>query len=203
MDQFTLLVLVFDLDVAEGGVAARTPADYPVAAVDEIFFIEADEHGPDRLREAFVHGEPFPGPVTGVAEAADLLGDPASGAGLPLPDLLDEGLAPQVVAGQPFDGQFPFNDVLGRDAGVVGARHPQSGIALQAFAADQQILNGHVESMAHVQRTGDIGRRDDNRKGIAVGVVLRPEDAGGLPPVVPGRFDPLWVVRRLHRSHHS
>jgi hypothetical protein len=53
--------------------------------------------------------------------------------------------------------------------------------------------------MAHVELPGDVGRRDDDAEGLAVGTQLRTEDAGAFPALVPLRFDPLWVVRRLHR----
>ena len=42
---------------------------------------------------------------------------------------------------------------------MVSARHPQSGIALHALVAGQDILPGFVHGVAHVQLAGNIRRR--------------------------------------------
>ena len=202
VDQLPGDVLVLHLDVAEGGAAARTPVDDPPAPVDDPLLVQADEDGPHRPGEPLVHGEPLPAPVAGVAQAAHLLGDPAPVPPLPLPHPLDEGLPAQVVPGQALSGQLPLDHVLSGDAGVVGARHPESGVALHALTANQGVLNGHVEGVAHVQRPGDVGRRDDDAVGRTARVLLRTEDAGGFPPGVPLPLDPLRIVRRFHRGSH-
>ena len=49
---------------------------------------------------------------------------------------------------------------------MVGAGQPQGGIALHAVIADQRILGQGVHGMAHVQLTGDIGRRHHDDKGL-------------------------------------
>ena len=61
------------------------------------------------------------------------------------------------------------------DAGVVGARLPQRVVAPHAVVADQRVHQGVLEGVAHVQRAGDVGRRQHD----AVGVGL-PGSVGGL-----------------------
>jgi len=107
------------------------------------------------------------------------------------------------MAGHPFGCQFPFDHVLSGDACVIRTGDPECGIPLESLAADQEVLDGQVEGMPHVERPGDVGWGDDDRERIAVRIVLRPEYAGSLPPVVPVRLDLLGVVRRFHRSRHS
>src|SRR6185369_2443740 len=124
--------------------------------------------------EAFVHGEALAAPVTGGAEPTQLAGDGAAGIGLPLPDASEELLAVQqnLVAVAPLSAldrqplalllEVAHHDHLGGDAGMIGAGLPQYVVALHAAPADQDVLQRVVESMAHVQAAGDVGRRDDD-----------------------------------------
>ena len=58
--------------------------------------------------------------------------------------------------------QLALDHHLGGDAGVVGAGLPQHVLAAHALEAAQDVLQRVVERMAHVQRAGDVGRRDDD-----------------------------------------
>ena len=111
-------------------------------------------------RETFVEGKAFASPVDAVAEAAHLAEDPAAVLFLPLPDALDELLAPQVVAGPALLAELLLDLVLGGDAGVVHAGQPQRLVALHALAAGEGVHQGVLEGVAQVEGTGDVGRRD-------------------------------------------
>jgi hypothetical protein len=50
----------------------------------------------------------------------------------------------------PFFSQLTFNHILGSDAGVVGAWHPQDIISTHSSVSAENILQGVVESVAHV-----------------------------------------------------
>ena len=125
--------VVLHLQVGQGRVAAGAPVDDVVALVDQALFIEADKDLPHRPGEALVQGEALPAPVAGGAQALQLVDDLPAGFGLPLPDPLDEGLPAQGVAVGALGGQLALHHVLGGDAGVVGARHPQGVKALHAL----------------------------------------------------------------------
>ena len=71
------------------------------------------------------------------------------------------------MAVEPLLGQFPLHDVLGGDAGVVGAGQPQGGIALHPLAADRGVDERVLEGVAHVERAGDVGRRDHDAERLA------------------------------------
>ncbi len=175
----------------------RIPVDQPLAAVDQPVLVELDEGFLDRFRQTFVHGEAFVFPVQRGAEAAQLAGDGAAGFFLPLPDALDEFLAPEIVPGQALGLELAFHHHLGGDAGMVGTRLPQRLVALHAMVADQGIHDRVVETVTHVQAAGDIGRRDHDA--IApVAVAPGREVAVLLPALVPGLFDRMRVVGLLH-----
>ncbi len=57
---------------------------------------------------------------------------------------------------------------LRRDAGVIGAGHPEGVVALHAPPADQHVLQRVIECVAHVQRAGHVGRRNDDGERLAV-----------------------------------
>jgi hypothetical protein len=59
-------------------------------------------------------------------------------------------------------GQIALHHHLRGDTGMVGARLPKHVIALHALLADQNVLERVVERVAHMQRAGDIGRRNDD-----------------------------------------
>ncbi len=86
------LLLVLYLDLGESGVAAGTPVDDALPAVDEPLVVEIHEHLLHRVAEPVVEGEALPAPVCGETETTDLLLDPVAVLGLPCPDTLDEPL---------------------------------------------------------------------------------------------------------------
>jgi hypothetical protein len=61
---------------------------------------------------------------------------------------------------------------------VVGAGLPQHVLAAHALEAAQDVLQGVVERMAHVQRAGHVGRRDDDAVGKRLGA-FQPAGAEG------------------------
>ncbi len=86
---------------------------------------------------------------------------------------------------------LPLDHHLGRDAGMIGARLPQHVRAAHALEAAQHVLQGIVQRMAHMQRAGDVGRRNDDRVRLGVGA-LGPaglEGAGLFPGLVNAAFD--------------
>jgi hypothetical protein len=187
-------LLVLDLDVGQGGQAARAPVDDPPAPVQQPLLVEGDEHLADGLGEALVHGEALPGPVHRVAEALHLAEDAATGLGLPAPDPLDERLTAEVEAGLALLGQLALDDVLGGDAGVVHARQPQHLEAAHPVQPRQVVLDGVVEGVADVQRAGHVGRGQGHAPARLAGGPVGPEPAGLQPAPVGGTLDRLGIV---------
>ena len=113
-------------------------------------------------RVAVVEREALAPPVARGAESLELPEDAAAVLVLPLPDA-----ARRIPRGRGHGVVRPsFADLLDHglrgDAGVVGARHPEGVVALHAVPADEHVLDGVVERVAHVQRAGDVRRRDDD-----------------------------------------
>ena len=185
--------LVLDFEVGNRGFELRIPVDQPLAAVDQPFLVEADEHLQHGGRQALIHGEALARPVAGSAQPLQLVEDLAAGFILPLPDPLDELLASHLAARHVLAalGELPFDDHLGGDAGMVHPRLPENVVAEHALVADQDVLQRVVERMAHMQRAGHVGRRDHDA--IRIGALARTgagsKGVGFIPCFGNCRFD--------------
>src|SRR6266508_1497935 len=117
----------------------------------------------------------------------------------PLPDFFNELLAPQLCPAYSLLRKLALDDVLRRDAGVVRTRDPKHPATVHSFIAAKNVLKRIVQSVAHVQRTGDVRRRDHHRKGGTAGF-CRFKQPGFHPVAVPFRLDILVTVspRELH-----
>src|SRR5207247_3070908 len=91
-------IRVLHLDVGEGSETPGAPVDETFPAVDEAVFIEPNEHLAHGLRRALILREAQAVPVARRTMALELLDDRAAGLRFPLPDLLDEPMAPKRVA---------------------------------------------------------------------------------------------------------
>ncbi len=68
--------------------------------------------------------------------------------------------------------------------------------------ADQDVLEGVVQGVAHVQDAGDVGGRDDDAIGRLAAVGPGPKEALLLPIFIPLRLDPLGIVDFVENLGH-
>ena len=111
---------------------------------------------------------------------------------LPVPDALDEVIAPEVVARFALGFELALDDHLGGDAGMVGARLPQRVVALHAVIAGERVHERVLERMPHVQAAGDVRRRDHDA--VRRALAGRAEVPAAFPGFVPARLDGVRVV---------
>ena len=202
--QLARLGLVLNLGVGKRGRAVRTPVDDAVALVDQALVVQVYENFPDCLGAALVHREALALPVTGRAELFQLADDAVAELVLPVPDTLQKFLAAEVITGLALLLAEVLLDLdLGCDAGVVGARHPQRLVALHALGADQDILKGLVERMAHMELAGYVRRRDNDGIGFLFRVDFGMEEAGVVPEAVQLVLDRFRVVGLRQFAHRS
>ena len=170
------------------------PVDHAVAAVDEALVVQADKDFLDSLRAALVHGEALTLPVAAAAQLLELADDAVAVLGLPGPGALQEAVAAHHFLGQALSTHGLHDLGLGGNGSVVGAGHPQGGIALHPLGADQDILHGVVHGVAHVQLAGDVRRGHNDGVGFLVGVGLRVEVAAVQPELVDAVFHLAGIV---------
>ena len=199
--QVAVDVLVLDLDVGERRRAARTPVDDALAAVDEALVEPVDEDLAHGQLVARVHREPLVRVVARAAHRLELADDRRAVLAPPLPARLDEPLAPDVVARQPLLGELLLDLVLRRDACVIRADDPAGRPADHALTPNHDVLDGVVQRVAHVQRAGDVGRRNHDRVRPHALDDLLPEVAAVLPRREDGALDRRGVVDGGHLAH--
>ena len=204
---------IFDLEIRDRGFEMRIPVDQAFSAINQTLVIHVDkdlDHGVvEILLGRFgitgraAHGERLARPVAGCAQALELADDIAARFRFLVPDEADEFLAAHIGAAAIGFGQFAFDHHLGGDARMVGAGLPERVMAAHPVPADQDILQRVVEGMAHMQRAGDIGRRDHDGEGfVAGGVGPGLERLGLFPGGVNAGFGLGGVEGFFHR-HRS
>src|SRR5579875_3606578 len=181
---------VLDLEVGDRRATARVPVDQVAIAVDVALLVKLDEHLLHRAGVPLVEREALLVVVAGGAEPFELLDDRAAVALAPLPDARDERLPAERLAAFALRRERALDLGLGGDYGVIGAEDPFAAPPAQPLVADQAILDRAVERMPHVQRAGDVRRRNRNREVLRRG----PLRLGVVDPrLKPARRDP-----RLH-----
>lgn len=186
---------VDDLLVGERRLQCRGPIDDALAPVDEPFVVEADEDLADSIGGALIHGEERAAPIAGDPQGAHLLQDDAAVALLPLPDPLEEGIAPECLPAQALGSKLLFDLDLGGDAGVVNAGEPAHLVAQHAMPADVDVLQRDVEHVPEMQHPRYIRRRHQDAVGRAPGEGTRPEELGIQPCRIPSALHRRWRIR--------
>src|ERR1041384_1656209 len=139
-----------------------------------------DHHFIARAGQPVVLLDPLPLPVARGPELPQLPDDRSAVLYLPCPHPPEEFLPPEIVPGSSLLSEGLLDDILGRDAGVIGARHPERLESLHSFPADEDVLDRVVEDMPHREDPRDIRGRDDDRIRLPLRVHGDPHD-GACP----------------------
>ena len=161
------VILMLNLDIAQCGVAVYTPVGDTGAFVNQALFKQSAENLANSLGATLVHSKALTLPVAGNAQVLQLVDDTVAVLLLPFPNAFQELFAAQVITSLAFlffDNLFNLN--LGCQACMVIAGHPQGVVAHHAVPADQDILQGIIQRMAHMQLTGDVRWGDNNTEGF-------------------------------------
>ena len=168
VEEFGVYFFVDYLLIRHSGLALRVPVDHAVAAVDMSFVVEVYKYLDYGFVVALVHGEAGAVPVAGSAELLELLKDDAAVLVFPLKGMLEEFVPADLSFFDALLAEHLYHLCLGGDGSVVGAGYPAGLAAFHARFADQDILDGIVEHVAHVQDSCHIGWRDDDSVGLFV-----------------------------------
>ncbi|MBA7699272.1 hypothetical protein ES703_107963 [subsurface metagenome] len=194
---------VDNLLIGKGGLPFRIPVDKALAAVNQSLFVKAHKGFDDGPGVGLIHGEYLSAPVAGTSQAFELLKNSAAICVSPIPGPLKEFLPPQGLFIEPLLLQCRNDLGFSSNTGVVGTRQPEGIVTQHSGAADQDILNGVVQHMPHMQDAGDIRRRYEYREGLSVVRFARLEKAVLLPVAVPFRLHLSGLVNlaQLHACH--
>ncbi|MNM85287.1 hypothetical protein D3C81_973990 [compost metagenome] len=169
---------VDDLLVGQHGVVHRIPVHHRVAAVSQALAHQAGEHA------LFVHvvlrraGGELARPVDRIAHGLELA-----------THVIDVGVGPLGRRGLVLDRR-----VFSRKAERIPAHRLQHVVAGHALVAADDVADGVVAHMAHMQRTGRVRQ---HRQAVILGLVRgfsHLESARGLPEFLGGGFNLLGIV---------
>ena len=165
--ELAVLLLINHFLVRERRLSLGIPVDHSDSAINQSLAIKVAEHFDDALRAHVVHRKGRAVPVTRSSQLTQLLQDNATVLIGPGPGMLQELLAGEVFLANALLGKSVHHLSLGSDACMVGTGHPAGIVALHTGAANQNILNGFVQHVAHMQHAGHIGRRYHHRERFA------------------------------------
>ena len=175
---------VLDLEIGDRGLEMRVPVDQPLAAIDQPLVVHIDEdldHGVVEIALFAVGAPGAPDMVKALRDQSQEAPRRLSWSMMVPPDCLfhSQTFRKRVAAHfaprrLPVVGQFALDHHLGGDAGVVLSRLPERVEPAHPVPADQDVLQRVVEGVAHMQRAGDVGRRDHDRKRFRPGLALAP-----------------------------
>ena len=192
--QVSQLLAMLCFFVTERSEAARAPVNYSVAAIDEPTLVQLHERFAHRARELRRKRVSRPVPVARRTDGAQLLENLAAGLLDEADGALDERRAPEIEFGLSLGGELLLDDVLGGDSRVIGAGHPERFVARHPAPADDHILHGIVETVAHMQHRRHVRGWHDDHERIAIAAV-------SLAPLFVGRkhsgLDPALVDSAL------
>ncbi len=195
--------VMLHLDVRQSGLAAGTPVDHPLTAIDLPLFVERNEDLADGPRQPFIEGEPFASPVGRRPQGAHLHLNVITVLVFPFPDPVNERLPPQVVPSQSFFCQCSLDDVLGGDPGVIHAREPTGDVAVHPLVADDDVVQRVLKGIADVHCRCDVRWRDHHGEvPVVASIDLGMEIALLFPEIVQSLFylGRLITLRKLHDS---
>ena len=179
--------------IAEGCKANGIPVHHTCAPVNQAFAIKINENIDYGIVQGRLHGKARAIPVAAGAEFLELFQDDTAVFMGPLPGVFKKLLAGEVALADTFFGQHAHHLSFGGNARVVGSRNPAGIFPFHARLANQHILDGIVEHVAHVQNAGDIGRRYDDGIGFAL-IGNRAEQTLVHPVLIPFVFYPAGIV---------
>ena len=194
MPEVACLFLILNFRVGNGSIADRTPVDDPAALVDPALLVHLHEDFCYGLVAALVHGEALAVPVAGRTELLELIDDPSAIFLAPVPAILEELLAAQVLLTDTLLFEIVDDLYFCRDGSMIRSGLPKSVISLHALPADQNVLHCIVQSMSHVELSGDIRRGDNDRKGCFGVVHFRVEVFLILPVFINPILDSLRII---------
>ena len=195
MPEVALHRLVKDLVIADGRLEEGVPVHKPFATANEALLEEPQERRTDSNRALVVEREASAIPVAARAQVPQLAENPLLVLLFPGPDPLHQLLPAEVVPREFFLlQQPPLDNRLRRDAGMVGAGHPEREESLHSPRADEHVLERVVERVAQMEGAGDIRRRDDNRKDFPTGLGLGVPGAVGIPERAAAGLRRLMIV---------
>ena len=167
-------VRVINFIVGKRRAAARTPVDQIMSLIDEFALVQRNEDFSHGFGKSLVQRKAFSVPVCRIPELSLLFDNRLVMVVFDRPCPLKEFFTSQVIPALAFFFERALDDVLRRNARVVGSRYPQRVVAFHAVIAHDNVLQRVVQSVSDVENTRNVRRRDNDgiQRFFAVGGIF-------------------------------
>ena len=172
----------------------RAPVDDTLALIDEALVIEVYEYFLNSFGATVIEGEALSIPVTGGTEFFQLLNDSAAVFAFPFPCTFQETFTAEVLFGESFFLHCVYNLSLGCDRSMVSSWQPEGFIALHSSETDQNILQGFIQCVTHMQLTGDVRWWNYDGVWFFVRIWLSVEISAVQPKLIGAVLYLFWII---------
>ena len=168
--QFSVLFLVDYFFVRKSGQCFRIPVHHADTAIDQSFIEQVYKYFKYTFTTFLVHSECCTIPVAGCTEFAKLFQNDATVFVCPVPSMFQKLVAGQVGLLDALGSKFIYDFRFSGDGSMVSSRHPAGILAFHTGTANQNILDGIIKHVSHVQHTSDVrGWNDDGVRFTTIG----------------------------------
>ena len=168
--QFAMLFLVDNFFIRKGSQSLRVPVYHTYTTVNQSLIIKVYKYFQYTFATLFIHSESGAVPITGSTEFTQLLQDDATMFICPLPGMLQEFVTGKICLLDTLCSQLIYYLRFRSDRSVVSTRYPAGIFTFHTGTAYQNILNGIIKHVSHVEHAGDVrGRNDDGVRLTTIG----------------------------------
>ena len=164
--EFGVFFLINNFLVRECGLCSRVPVYHAYATVNQPLIVEVNKHLNDAFRALIVHCEGGTIPVARRTYATQLLKDDTTMFFGPFPSVLQEFFTGKVGLLNAAFCKAVYHLCFGCNRSVVGTRHPTCILTFHACTTYEDVLNGVVEHVPHMEHTSNIGGRNHHGVGL-------------------------------------
>jgi len=168
--QLSMLLFVNHLLVRQSCQCLRVPVYHTHATVNKSLLVKVYKYFQHTFATLFVHSKSSTVPVTGCPQLTELFQDNPTMFICPCPSMLQKLVTSQISLFNTLCSQLIHHLCFGSDRGMVGSRHPTSILAFHTCTTNEDILNGIIKHVSHMQHTGDVrGRNNDGVRFTSIG----------------------------------
>ena len=164
--KFRIFFLIHNFLVRECGLSSGVPVYHAHTTINQSLIVEVNKNLDNAFRALIVHGESGAIPVARRTYTAQLLKDDTTMFFGPFPSVLQEFFTGKVGLLNTAFSKSIYYLCFGCYRSVVGTRHPTSILTFHTRTAHENVLNGVVEHVPHVEHTSNIGWRNHHGVGL-------------------------------------
>ena len=198
-----LSILMLNFIISQSRATARTPVYKILAFIHKSAFIQCNKNITNSFRKSFIISKTLTAPVNRVSKFFLLFNDNVVVLVSNFPGSLSKSLASKVIAVFALFFKLLFNNILSGNSGMVGSRNPKSIITLHSMITNNNVLQGIIKTVSHMQNTCNVRRRNYDsifyigsflRMNRRIFIACRFKTAFFNPFIINSVFKIFWII---------